>query len=297
MSLRLVRSMLPPASAAAAVYAGLESGKYSPDRLEQPPFKKKRLPPVGHQHQRRPRELSEKQRRTFLGEAAKRIKGEALARVGQYLRRLDTIHESGRRSRSELWGSLGAAIEPLLARVDVATGVVGYLDANGHFRLNRQNGIAEDAGISPASMCRLFNALEKAGYVLRKIKRLFRNGKDWVTRVSIYIRPRFFHDLGLGMAHANARTAKALSFIKKRRQAEAKQQQERLDETARAHERRMSHRKAEARRAELERQAEADRRISSMQSRFGRMAEFARANPGKSHQELVDLFNQRFPPP
>lgn len=297
MTVRLVKSFLQPASPAAAVYAGLEDGAYPPEQLTPPPFKKKRLPPVGHQHLRRPRQLSDKQRKTFLGDAAERVKAEARERGGRYLRPIDTIHKSGRRSRSELWRSLSLVIEPLLARIDIATGIAGYLDEYGHFRLNRQGGIAEDAGISPAAMCRLLKALEKAGYVLRKIKRLYRNGKNWVTRVSIYLRPRFFHDLGLGVAHANARTAKALKFIKKRRQAEAKQQQQRLDEAARAHERRMSHRQAEARRAEQARQLEKDERISRMKSRFGRMAEFARAHPGKSHQELVDLFNQRFPEP
>lgn len=295
MSVRLVKSILPPASPAAAVYAGLEQGTYSPDRLEQPPFEKKTLPPVGHQHLRRPRQLSDKQRRTFLGEAVKRTKDEVRSRSGQYLRRLDTIHEGGRRSRSELWRALGACIEPILARYDVAAGVVGYLDEHGRFRLNRQNGIAEDAGIHPVALCRLLKALQKAGYALRKLKRLYRNGKNWVTRVSLYIKPRFFHDLGLGLAHANARTAKALSFLKKRRRIEAKQQQERLDETARAQERRMSHRQAESRRAEQARQSEASQRVEQMRMRAERLLEIRQANPEKTDAECKALYFQRYP--
>ncbi|MCE1119138.1 hypothetical protein LU692_28220, partial [Pseudomonas sp. NMI795_08] len=159
MSVRLVKSILPPASPAAAVYAGLDGGIYPPEQQAKPPFKEKPLPPVGHQHLRRPRELSDKQRKTVLGEAAKRIKEEVKSRSGKYLRPLDTIHEGGRRSRAELWRALGAVAEPLLARLDVATGIVGYLDEHGRFRLNRQNGIAEDAGIHPVALCRLFKAL------------------------------------------------------------------------------------------------------------------------------------------
>ena len=292
MSVRLVHSIMPLASPKAAVYAGLEDGVYPPVQLTPPPYTKKRLPPVGHQQLRRPRQLSDKQRRTFLGEAAKRIKEEVQSRSGQYLRPLDTIHEGGRRSRAELWRALGAAAEPLLARLDVATGIVGYLDEHGHFRLNRQNGIAEDAGIHPVALCRLLKAMHKAGYVLRKIKRLYRNGKHWVSRVSIYVRPRFFHDLGLGLAHATARTAKALSFLKKRRKAEAKQQQERLDETARAHERRMSHRQAEAGRAEQERRAKGEQMLASRRSFAAKLMTLAQLHPGLDHSQLVELINK-----
>ncbi|MCE1119158.1 hypothetical protein LU692_28320, partial [Pseudomonas sp. NMI795_08] len=157
-------------------------------------------------------------------------------------------------------------------------------------RLNRQNGIAEDAGIHPVALCRLFKALQKAGYALRKYKRLYRNGKHWVTRVSIFIRPKFFHDLGLGLAYANTRTAKALSFLKRRRRAEAKLQQERLDETARAHERRMSHRQAESKRAEAARQSDAAQRVNLMRLRAERLLEIRQANPEKTDAECKAMY-------
>lgn len=294
MTVRLVKSILPPASPAAAVYAALNEATHGADEaLAPPPFKRKRLPPVGHQQARSPRQLSDKQRRTFLGEAVKRIVSEVADRGGRYLRRLDTIHESGRRSRAELWQSLRAIAEPFLARLDIATGCIGWLDDSGRFRLNRQNRIAEDAGISPVAICRLFKALEKAGYTLRKLKRIYRAGQNWITRVTIYVRPRFFIDLGLGLAHANARTAKALSFIKKRRRIEATQQQERLDETARAHERRMSHRQAEARRAEQDRQAKHDQRLQTLRSDAAILMELAMAYPGRPPEEYRAMLKQR----
>lgn len=298
MSARQVKALLSPASPAGAVYAALNEDVYGPEaELTPPPFKKgKALPAVGHRSTHRPRKLSEKQRRTFLGEAVKRIQSEAFGRSGRYLRRLDTIHEGGNRSRAERWVALAAVAEPLLARLDIATGCLGWLGDDGQFRLNRQTGMAEDAGIHPARLCRLLKALEKAQYTLRKIKRLYRNGKRWVTRVTIYMRPRFFHDLGLGLAHATARTRKAAAYLKKKRQADVVTQQARLDDVAHAHERRMSHRKAEAHRGELQRRQEAEVRLVTRRSRAAQMMEIAIANPGLSHAEYVALHAKQFPP-
>ena len=296
MSLRVVKSFLPAGSPASAVYAALDAELDAPAVApQQPPFKKV-LPPVGHMAVRRPRRLSAKQAATFLGEAVKRIKAEACDRTGKYLRCLDTVHQAGGRTRAERWQALAAIAEPLLARLDIATGCLGYLDQHGQFRLNRQNGLAEDAGISPTRLCRLLKALEKAKYTLRKIKRLYRNGKRWVCRITIYIRPRFFIDLGLGFQHAAARTAKAKAYLKKRRQAQAIQQQAQLDDIAAAHERRISHRKAEGAREARELEAQ---KTQKMYGKLARNAEFSRlvgAHPDKNASEIRAILDKTHPP-
>ncbi|WP_282364362.1 hypothetical protein [Pseudomonas sp. PS01297] len=296
MNVRPIKSFLPAGSPASAVYAALDSSlDATAEAQEQPPFRKV-LDPVGHRSARRPRQLSVKQARTFLGEAAKRIKAEALDRSGKYLRSLDTVHLSGNRTRAERWLALAAIAEPLLARLDIATGCLGYLNEQGQFRLNRQNGMAEDAGISPTRLCRLLKALEAAKYTLRKIKRIYRNGKRWICRITIYIRPRFFIDLGLGFQHAAARTSKAKAFLKKRRQAQAVQQTAHLDEVAAAHERRMSHRKAEGARAAREVDAQ---NTQKMYSKLARNAEFSRlvsANPDMGASEIRAILDKTHPP-
>lgn len=298
MSVRLVKSLLAASSPQSAVYAALDASLDSASEpLQTPPFKKKTLPPVGHMTVRRPRKLSEKQSKTFLGEAVKRIKAEAADRSGKYLRDLDTLHEGGKRTRAERWLALAAIAEPLMARLDIATGVLGYLDNDGQFRLNRQTGVAEDANISPSRLCRLLKALQKAKYVLRKIKRLYRNGKRWVCRITIYVRPRFFHDLGLGFAHAEARTAKAKAYRTKRRQAQAIQQQAQLDDMAAAQDRRMSHRKAEGARAATREAADNTTKIQAMQRKAGILSDLAKANPGMGHAELIAVYNKLHPSP
>ena len=293
MSVRPVKSFLPAASPRSAVYAALAEPA---EPLQQPPFKKS-LPPVGHMSVRRPRKLSEKQAKTFLGEAVKRIKAEAADRTGKYLRSLDTVHEGGKRTRAERWQALASIAEPLLARLDIATGVLGYLDGNGQFRLNRQGGIAEDAGICPSRLCRLLKALEKAKYTLRKIKRLYRNGKRWVCRITIYVRPRFFSDLGLGFQHAEARTAKAKAYRKKRRQAQAKQQQALLDDMAEAQARRMSHRRAEGAREATRQAADNLSKLEATRRKAGVLSELSKANPGLAHAELIAIYNKLHPSP
>ena len=296
MSVRPIKSFLPAGSPASAVYTALDAAlDASNEVLEKPPFRKV-LEPVGHRSARRPRQLSAKQARTFLGEAAKRIKAEAQDRTGKYLRSLDTVHQSGNRSRAERWLALAAIAEPLLARLDIATGCLGYLNEHGQFRLNRQNGMAEDGGISTTRLSRLLKALEKAKYTLRKIKRLYRNGKRWVCRITIYIRPRFFIDLGLGFQHAASRTAKAKAYLKKRRQAQAIQQQAQLDDIAAAHERRISHRKAEGAREARELEAQ---KTQKMYGKLARNAEFSRlvgAHPDKNASEIRAILDKTHPP-
>jgi len=77
---------------------------------------------------------------------------------GQYLRDLDTIH-GGRRTRSEKFDALAKASEQLLLRLDLATGVLGWLDIErGQYFLNTQCGVAEACGMSPASLNRLMHS-------------------------------------------------------------------------------------------------------------------------------------------
>lgn len=122
---------------------------------------------------------------------------------GQYLRDLDTIH-GGRRTRSEKFDALAKASEQLLLRLDLATGVLGWLDIErGQYFLNTQCGVAEDSGMSPASLNRLMHSLELAEYVYRRIEKVRLDEKDEAglnlvrTRVLVRFTEKFFADLGV----------------------------------------------------------------------------------------------------
>lgn len=122
---------------------------------------------------------------------------------GQYLRDLDTIH-GGRRTRSEKFDALAKASEQLLLRLDLATGVLGWLDIErGQYFLNTQCGVAEDCDMSPASLNRLMHSLDLAGYVYRRIEKVRLDEKDEAglnlvrTRVLVRFTEKFFADLGV----------------------------------------------------------------------------------------------------
>ncbi len=122
---------------------------------------------------------------------------------GRYLRTLDTIH-GGRRTRSEKFAALARVAEQLLVRLDLATGVLGWLDVEqGQFFLNTQCSIAEDGGISAPSLNRLMHSMEKAGYVYRRIEKVRLDEKDEAglnlvrTRVLVRFTEKFWADLGL----------------------------------------------------------------------------------------------------
>ncbi|SER44100.1 MULTISPECIES: hypothetical protein [Pseudomonas] len=176
--------------------------------------------------------LSDDQRRTFLGEAARRVKVEASERKGRWLRSLDCVHLSGRRVRQEVWSKLAAIIEPIMARVDIATLVLGWMDNEGQFHLNLQNGIAVDAEIHQCALSRVLKRLEKARYIRREQKRLFHDGKRWITRTMIILRERLFIELGLVHQLKQARERKKekrrlkLKEIQRRAQQKALQQAE-----------------------------------------------------------------------
>lgn len=130
----------------------------------------------------------------------------------QFLPRLAHVHRSGRRTRTEVYAALAAAAEPMLARLDLATGVLGWMDDQGHFRLNTQFRIAEDAELAPSVFNRLMKRMVQAGYAVRRTELI--RVKDREHGVSL-IRTRclvmftriFWRHLGLSLQYGMARKA------------------------------------------------------------------------------------------
>ena len=150
-----------------------------------------------------PRYLTEQQLKNPLIRAAHTRLGNIVTLRGKYLRRLDNVH-GDRRLRVEKFQAIERVAEQLLVRLDLATGVLGYIDAeNGRFVLNTQCNIAADAGISAPVLSRLLATLDDAGYVYRRIERVRleetdQNGLHLVrTRVLVRFTKQFWADLGL----------------------------------------------------------------------------------------------------
>lgn len=252
--------------------------------------------PAGHAAGRRPRSLSDKQRATFLGQAVARVNEEARTRAGRWIRRLDTIHKSGVRTKQQRWDALAAIAEPIFARVDLATLCLGWLDDSGAFRLNRQRGLAHDGDLTECRVSRTLADLERAGYVRRRVRRIFKNGQHWVSRVTIHLRPRFFIDLGLGHKLAEARTAKKIVREKRLREIAARRQQSALQELTDRQQRRESHRRAEgARQSSAVAQANV-RRIDAARARVEALTALVAQHPDKSRAELVAMLDRLHPP-
>lgn len=252
--------------------------------------------PAGHAAGRRPRALSDKQRATFLGLAVARVNEEARTRAGRWIRRLDTIHKSGVRTKQQRWDALAAMAEPIFARVDLATLCLGWLDDSGAFRLNRQRGLAHDGDLTECRVSRTLADLERAGYVRRRVRRIFKNGQHWVSRVTIHLRPRFFIDLGLGHKLAEARTAKKIVREKRLREIAARRQQSALQELTDRQQRRESHRRAEgARQSSAVAQANV-RRIDAARARAEALTALVAQHPDKSRAELVAMLDRLHPP-
>jgi DNA-binding transcriptional ArsR family regulator len=221
---------------------------------------------------------------------------EARERGRRWLRRLDTIHASGCRTKRQRWDALAAMAEPLLARLDLATLALGWLDDNGAFRLNRQRGLAEDTGLSECRVSRTLSALEAAGYVRRRVRRIFKRGEAWVTRVTIHLRPRFFIDLGLGHQLAEARTRKKAQREVHLRDVQARQQREAVQELGDAHQRRKSHRKAQAVRKAKVVKIEEARELDRARLKSEAFHQLAVDNPEWSPAEMRAELERRFPP-
>jgi len=251
--------------------------------------------PAGHAAGRRPRSLSDKQRATFLGPAVARVNEEARTRAGRWIRRLDTIHKSGVRTKQQRWDALAAMAEPIFARVDLATLCLGWLDDSGAFRLNRQRGLAHDGDLTECRVSRTLADLERAGYVRRRVRRIFKNGQHWVSRVTIHLRPRFFIDLGLGHQLAEARTRKKARREATLREAARQQQTEALQELADAQMRRQSHRKAQAVREAKVVAIEEARDLQRRREIAEAFHQLAVDNPELSPSEIKALLRQRYP--
>lgn len=248
--------------------------------------------------ERRPRALTAAQRDTLLGLAAERIAEEAKSRTCRWLRRLDSIHISGCRVKQQRWDALSRLAEPLLARVDLATLALGWLDGKtGAFRLNRQRGLAEDTGLSESCVSRTLTALEAAGYLRRRVRRIFKHGKHWVSRVTIHVRPRFFIDLGLGYQLAEERTKKKARRNRVLAALGIQQSRERLQAIADQHERKASHQKANKARDAQEHARAEQQRQEKERARAAAWTAF-NADPEIEAQPMrrrMALFGQRFP--
>ncbi|WP_122219716.1 hypothetical protein [Pseudomonas syringae] len=151
-----------------------------------------------------PRHLSNQQLKNPLIRSAYERLSNIVSYRGQYLRRLDTVH-GDRRTRVEKFQVIERVAEQLLVRLDLATGILGFIDPeSGRYVLNTQRKIAEDSeGVSSPVLCRLFKTLDEAGYVYRRIERIRLDEKDDCglnlvrTRVLIRFTKQFWKDLGL----------------------------------------------------------------------------------------------------
>lgn len=171
-----------------------------------------------------PRSLTEKQLKNPLIRSAHQRLSNLVSLRGKYLRRLDTAN-GDRRTRLEKFVAIERVAEQLLLRLDLATGVLGYIDAaNGRFVLNTQRGISEDSGVSEAVLSRLFATMDNAGYVYRRIERVRLdevddNGLHLVrTRVLVRFTKLFWADLGLRYVYERVQSA-----AKKRRDVELRE--------------------------------------------------------------------------
>lgn len=170
-----------------------------------------------------PRNLTEQQLKNPLIRAAHQRLSSIVSHRGKYLRRLDTVH-GDRRTRLEKFVALERIAEQLLIRLDLATGVLGYIDDRGRFVLNTQCNLASDAGISAPVLSRLLATLDDAGYVYRRIERVRLDEKDEHglhlvrTRVLIRLTQQFWADLGLRYVHARVQNA-----ARKKREAELRE--------------------------------------------------------------------------
>lgn len=152
---------------------------------------------------REKRYLTEEQRRVPLIRTAFKRLSEIDKLRGQYLRELDTVH-GGRRTRSEKFVTLAKAAEQILVRLDLATGVLGWLDVDKmQYCLSTQCNVAEDSDIAPSVFCRLLHTMERADYVYLRSERVRleekdENGLHMVrTRMLVRFTEKFFADLGV----------------------------------------------------------------------------------------------------
>lgn len=170
-----------------------------------------------------PRHLTEQQLKNPLIRAAHQRLSSIVSLRGKYLRRLDTVH-GDRRTRVEKFVALEKIAEQILVRLDLATGVLGYIDEGGRFVLNTQCNLAADAGITAPVLSRLLADLDTVNYVYRRIERVRIEEKDEHglhlvrTRVLIRFTQQFWADLGLRYVHARVQNA-----ARKKREAQLRE--------------------------------------------------------------------------
>lgn len=242
---------------------------------------------------RNPGKLSEKQAQTFLGEAARRIRTECKTRAGTWLWRLDRIHKSGCRTKQQRWDALAAIAESLMSRVDLATLVLGWMDGNGDFRLNRQRRLVDDGGLTDCRVSRTLKALEEAGYIRRKQRRLFKDGVRWMTRTMIHLRPRLFIDLGLGHLLSAARTRKKSERTRKLGAVKQRQHMEALQALTYHHQKQQRKRAAQAREGRVLAAQYAALSVADRRQQAVSLLELKAQYPDLSDQDILILLRQQ----
>lgn len=247
----------------------------------------------------KPRQTLTERQRAFplLRKASERITLEVGNRAGKYLRRLDSIHASGSRTHQQRWNALGILKDLMLARMDLATLALGWVDQKGELHLNRQCGLVQDSDLSPSCVSRTLKALEWATYLERKIARRFEQGKGWVTSIAIFFTRRFFIDLGLGLELDRVLKRKQKQRAQQLQEAESKRQQQKLTADAGAHIRKESHLKAQGRLRNQKADQATSERAAIIRQRTDVALDLRDRHPELTDQEIRDWVNQKYPLP
>lgn len=146
-----------------------------------------------------PRELTKQQLQLpFFRDAL-----ETLSTIsGNRQRVLPRLHEhaSGRRVRSEIHKAIEKLAVPLLRRLDLSTGTLGWADNNGRLRKSNLTQLAMDAGVSPPALSRLLRFFQKVGYVKLETKHLTQRESQFMwsikSKTAVVFTRAFFRALG-----------------------------------------------------------------------------------------------------
>lgn len=169
-------------------------------------------PSTGTRKGRKPRRLSAKQLAHPFLAAASNALALIVYKRDELLPNIRYKANSGRKTRLEVYEALQASGQALLARYDIATGMIGWLDNKGNFRLNTQKGIAQDANLSESAFNRLINMLCDCKYAQKTTKKV--SAKDMSLGVR-YVRTEscvrltslFFRHLNISTYYVRAKKA------------------------------------------------------------------------------------------
>lgn len=169
-------------------------------------------PSTGTRKGRKPRRLSAKQLAHPFLAAASNALALIVYKRDELLPNIRYKANSGRKTRLEVYEALQASGQALLARYDIATGMIGWLDNKGNFRLNTQKGIAKDANLSESAFNRLINMLCDCKYAQKTTKKV--SAKDMSLGVR-YVRTEscvrltslFFRHLNISTYYVRAKKA------------------------------------------------------------------------------------------